>query len=191
MKYDPDIHHRRSIRLKEYDYSSAGVYFVTICTAGKTCLFGTVEQGIMLLNDYGRIVDEEWHRTGTLRPDITLDAFVVMPNHVHGVIVIHDPRRGTARRAPTSTFGKSIPNSLSTIVGAFKSAATRRINAIRDTIGAPLWHRNYYEHVIRDERDLQAVREYVTLNPMGWDKDEENPVVGARRAVPVPRPAYE
>lgn len=158
---------------------------MTICTAGKTCLFGTITQGTMELNDLGRIVDEEWHHTGDLRPDISLDAFVVMPNHVHGIIVIHDPRQGTARRAPTTAFGKSVPNTLSTIVGAFKSAASRGINAARTTPGAPLWQRNYYEHVIRDERDLNAVREYIVSNPAAWDKDEENPLVGARRAVPA------
>jgi len=185
MKYDPEIHHRRSVRLRNYDYSSSGVYFVTICTTGKACLFGTITQGTMQLNDLGRIVDEEWRHTGTLRPDITLDAFVVMPNHVHGIIVVHDPRRGTARRAPTTAFGSSIPRSLSAIVGAFKSAASRRVNASRNTPGAPLWQRNYYEHVIRDERDMNAVREYIVINPKGWDKDEENPSVGARRTVPA------
>jgi len=97
MQYDPKIHQRRSVRLHDYDYSSPGAYYVTICTEGKSFLFGRVVDGQMHRNNYGDVAQEEWFRSGKLRHDVVLDAFIVMPNHIHGIII----RRGTARRAPT------------------------------------------------------------------------------------------
>ena len=219
-RYDPDRHHRRSIRLPGYDYTQPGAYFVTICTHQQEPLFGNVVNGAMVLNEYGQIVEEEWRNTTQLRPYVTLDAHVVMPNHFHGIIWIAcdntgrgTARRGTTRRAPTAEqFGKPVAGSLPTIVRAFKSAVTKRINELRGTPGAPVWQRNYYEHIVRTERTLDAIRQYVTGNPARWALDRYNPtatdrdphaadlwrllqedaaMVGAQRAAPLRRPRKE
>ncbi len=164
MTYDPSKHHRRSIRLKDYDYGQPGAYFVTICTHRHVCLFGDVMDGTMCLNGYGRLVEEEWVQTEAIRPNVIMDVFQVMPNHVHGIIGIVDPEcgRGMARPAPTARqFGKPIQNSLSMIVGSFKSAVTKGINRRRGTPGTLLWQRGYYEHIIRHERALDGIRQYI------------------------------
>ena len=125
---------RKSIRLKAYDYTQAGCYFVTICTNMRICLFGEVSRGVMHPNQYGRIVEEEWLRTAQLRANVAVDVHLVMPNHVHGILWITGVRRGTARRAPTKErFGRPVSGSLATIVRSFKSACTRRIKEMRRT----------------------------------------------------------
>ncbi len=176
MRFDSDRHHRRSIRLKGYDYAQAGAYFVTICTQDRECLFGDIVEGTMWLNDAGQMVEDEWSRTSAVRPNVQLDAFVVMPNHIHGIICIADDGRGTARRAPTvERFGHPVRGSLPTIVRAFKSATTKHVNEMRQTPGVPVWQRNYYEHVIRDEYELDHIREYIVGNPARWEEDVNNP----------------
>jgi putative transposase len=143
-------------------------------TQNRECLFGHVLDGEMVSNDAGRMVAEEWMKSADIRNEIELEAFVVMPNHVHGIIVIDG--RGTARRAPTcERFGQPTVGSIPTIVRAFKSACTKQINELRGTPGAKLWQRNYYEHVIRDEDDLNRIRQYILDNPARWAKDENNP----------------
>jgi len=176
MDHRSKRYHRRSIRLKGYDYTQAGAYFVTICTYQRMCLFGEVVEGQMRLNELGEIVRDEWLKTAQLRPRVVLDAFVVMPNHIHGIIVLVD-RRGTLQRAPTTfeRFGKPTSDSIPTIVRLFKSAAARRINERRGTPGAPVWQRNYYEHIIRSEDSLVRIREYIAENPLRWHLDRENP----------------
>ena len=166
--------HRKSIRLEKFDYTQSGAYFVTVCSYEKF-LFGEIKNRIMRLNDFGVIVYEEWNRTSENRKEIVLDQFIVMPNHVHGIIGIIDDIVGTARRAPTSErFGHPVSGSLPTIIRSFKSAVTKRINEIRETPGAPVWQRNYYEHIVRNEDDLNDVRQYVIYNPAMWAKDENN-----------------
>jgi len=156
----PQKHHRRSIRLTGYDYIQPGAYFVTIVTQGRECLFGEVVHGAIDLSQAGKIAQEEWFKTGEIRPNVKLneDEFIVMPNHVHGIIWIMDKTDdvlvGAQRRcAPT----KVLPGSLGAIVRAFKSATTRRINALNDTPGAPVWQRNYYEHILRNQREWGAI----------------------------------
>ena len=174
---------RRSIRLRGYDYSQPGAYFITLCTETRKCLFGEISDGGILLSAFGRIVDEEWHRTIQIRPTVALDAFSIMPNHVHGIIVLNEPsgqeiRRGTMHRAPTpkfERFGKPISNSIPTIIRGFKSAVTQRINEMRGTPGSAVWQRNYYEHVIRNEIDLDEIRQYIVNNPFKWPEDENHP----------------
>ena len=130
----------------------------------------------MRLNAAGWIVQDEWTRTAVIRVRVILDAFIVMPNHFHGIILIEC--RGTLQRAPTlEQFGKPTSDSIPTIIRLFKSATTKRLNALRDTPGIPIWQRNYHEHIIRDESEFNRIREYVINNPAGWDKDEENPTV--------------
>ncbi len=177
MKYDPFKHHRRSIRLKGYDYSQAGAYYVTRVAQDRLYLFGEVWDGEMRLNEFGRIVAEEWLRTQSVRTNVELDEFVVMPNHFHGILVIASNLVGANRRfAPTTKTPRAPqPNSIGAIMMQFKSIVTKRINALRDTQGAPVWQRNYWEHVVRDEKDLNRIRNYIMDNPAKWDGDEENP----------------
>ena len=133
---DPQNHHRRSIRLKGYDYSQAGAYFVTICVQNRECLFCEIVDGQMQLNDAGKIVQEEWLRTGEIRPNVELDAFMVMPNHFHGIIVMHQDCRGTLQRAPTQNaptveqFGKPTSNTIPTFVRLFKSVIAKASTTI-------------------------------------------------------------
>lgn len=167
---------RRSLRLQDCDYSHAGAYYVTICTFERRCLFGEVRDGEMLLTRSGQIADEEWQRTALLRKNVKLDTYVIMPNHIHGVILILEERQeGTAAPCPYEPrFGNAVSNSLASIVGSYKSVVTRRINERRGAFQEPVWQRNYYEHVIRDEDDLNRVREYIVNNPICWGDDENN-----------------
>jgi REP element-mobilizing transposase RayT len=181
------VRQRRTIRLRDYDYSSTGIYFVTICTHGRACLFGEVIDGRVRLSEIGEIVREEWEKTAVVRSNLLLDEFVVMPNHFHAIIIIDnvgathrvaldDPateNRATHRVAPTSPG--LITRSLGAIVGQFKSAVTKQINLLRNTPGVPVWQRNYYERVIRDDRELAAIREYIAANPAWWSDDENHP----------------
>jgi REP element-mobilizing transposase RayT len=122
------------------------------------------------------VVEEEWLKTAEIRKNVELDVFVVMPNHFHGILVIVDKCRGTVHRAPTlEQFAKPTSGSLPTIVRYFKSAVTRRINELRGAPNMPVWQRNYYEHVIRNENDLDEIREYIVNNTLKWDLDSENP----------------
>ncbi len=239
MKYHPDKHHRRSIRLQGYDYSQPGAYFITLCTQNRECLFGEILNGEMRLNEFGVLVKNEWLKTGIIRPNIVIDAFVVMPNHLHGILIItgNDDGRGfrggggrgrdTLQRVSTTKsemesdtksdmesdmesdtesdtesdmesdtgmgtktieqFGKPTKNSIPTIVRLFKSTTTKQINQLRrDTLQRvstpmqrvsttpmqPLWQRNYYEHIIRNEIELNRIRQYIIDNPKKWKTDE-------------------
>jgi REP element-mobilizing transposase RayT len=180
QRSDSNQRSRRSIRLKEYDYSQAGAYFVTVCTHRKKCLFGEIAKGKIVLNAFGKIVGEEWIRTKQMRRGVDLDVFIVMPNHIHGIIILTGTpfsanRRGTMHRAPTpqfEQFGRPTANSIPTIIRGFKSSVTQRIIKILAIPGAPVWQRNYYEHVIRNEIDLEETREYIENNPLKWLQDE-------------------
>ncbi len=188
-RYDPDRHHRRSIRLKGYDYAQAGAYFVTLCTQGRACLFGEAVDGEMRLNARGEIVRQCWADMPIHFPRVALDAFVIMPNHVHGIIVLADDALVGARHAvplPNAVpvpshreqmerFGQPVAGSIPTIIRSFRSAVTYRLNALRGTPGTPVWQRNYYEHIIRNERAMIAIREYILNNPIQWAVDRENP----------------
>jgi len=195
MRYNPDIHHRRSIRLKGYDYSRAGVYFVTICAHGRECLFGEIEDSEMQLNDCGQIVAAEWIRSAEVRAEIELGEYVVMPNHFHGIAIIteEDDRCRGDRPVALDGFGRCMgdqcggdrpvaptvpgprPESIGAMMAGFKSAVSKRINAIRDTPGVTVWQRNYYEHIIRDEADYRRVAEYISTNPQRWVEDKLHP----------------
>ena len=175
MRYDPTKHHRRSIRLSGYDYAEEGAYFVTVVTHQRECLFGGIADGEMRIDRYGEVVRDEWLRSVQIRREIELDAFVVMPNHLHGIVVIRDV--GAHGRAPLPLAPHRPPRSLGSFVAGFKSAVTKRINRIRGTPGLPVWQRNYYEHIVRDERELDRVRQYIAENPLRWDQDPENPAM--------------
>ena len=177
------MNHRRSTRLRDFDYSQDGAYFVTICTWNRACVFGDIVQQEMQLNEDGRIVYREWQRTSQVRNNIKIDSFIVMPNHLHGIVIIDHGNgtlyshqgRGTLQRAPTREgFGKPVSGSLPTIIRLFKSTTTKQINLSRHTLGIHVWQRNYYEHVIRNEKELTETREYIINNPLRWDLDKEN-----------------
>src|SRR5215216_710218 len=138
MKYNPDIHHRRSIRLHGYDYTRAGAYFVTACTYARECLFGQIAGGEMRLNAYGEIALECWLAIPEHCPHVDLDAFLVMPNHVHGILVLVDAAIGRSHAPARERFGKPVSGSLPTIMRLYKAAVTRRIDELRDTPGAPV-----------------------------------------------------
>jgi len=169
-KYEPNIHNRRSIRLPEYDYSQDGWYYVTLCVLGNKCLFGKYTDGVIQLYQYGRIVEKCWKWLAQQYSYVHLDEYVVMPNHLHGIIII---RRGGSRTAQTGNMPKYKP--LSRLVGAFKTVSTKQVNIIRNTPGRKLWQRNYYEHIIRNEEELNHIRQYIIDNTINWRKDEENP----------------
>ena len=165
--------HRRSIRLKEYDYTQPGAYFVTIVAGERLCIFGEIVGGDVQLSQMGEIACKEWERLPHRFKHLRLDEFIVMPNHVHGIIVLDglsDVGAGL-RPAPTIVNRYGLPE----IIRAFKAFSSRRINELRGTPGTQIWQRNYYEHVIRNEYDLSEIREYIVRNPMKWDFDTENP----------------
>jgi putative transposase len=178
----PEGHHRRSVRLKGYDYAQPGAYFVTICTHGRVCIFGDVVNGEMIVNECGQRVTEEWLYTGLLRPDVVLDAFVVMPNHLHGIVIIMERDRGrgvlhTPFHDGTPDRGVNSPSrTVGAIVRGFKAATVRDINCLRGVpAGAPVWQRDYYEHVVRSAAGLGRIRAYIADNPARWLEDENNP----------------
>ena len=180
-KFDPQKHHRRSIRLPGYDYSQAGAYYITIVTHQRDCLFGKIENEKMILSDLGKIADECWRAIPDHFPLVELGAYVVMPNHVHGIIVITDNGRGAALLRPYTGPDENQnshkinvkPGSLGAIVRSYKSAVSYRIHKEHNATG--IWQRNYYEHIIRDDKDLQNKTDYIDANPMLWDEDENNP----------------
>ena len=190
MNYDPTRHHRRSIRLPAYDYAQAGAYFVTMVTHQRQCLFGEIVGGQMWLAAYGQVVSEQWLRSALVRDEIELDAFIVMPNHIHGIVIRRAQPSGVGAHGCTplpSSPPYRPPRSLGSLVAGFKSAATKRINEIRGMLGIPVWQRNYYERVIRDDEELNRIRQYTVDNPAHWEEDRENPNnVGAIREPPPP-----
>jgi REP element-mobilizing transposase RayT len=249
MIYDPQRHHRHSIRLQGYDYTQPGAYFITICAYQRECLFGEIQNGQMALNEYGRIAQACWEEIPRHFENVELDEWVVMPNHIHGIMVIVDVgtthsegatqqagtthSEGATQQAGTTHLEGAIqqagtthsegatqqagtthlegatqqagtthlegaiqqagtthsegathwvapakgppPGSIGAIVGQFKSVVARRINASRNMSGAPVWQRNYHERIIRNERALYAIRQYIQNNPLKWTLDRDNP----------------
>ena len=165
-------HHRRSIRLEGYDYSQSGAYFVTIYSYNREAMFGEIVDGEMVLSRYGRIVLTDWQNLPKRHSHIELDAFIVMPNHVHGIVVIKDiPVK--ADSGMVSETAKRTP--LPEIVRGFKTFSSRRVNRARRMVGIPVWQRNYWEHVIRNQEAFNRIHEYILTNPKHWQLDRENP----------------
>jgi len=177
MKYDPAKHNRRSIRLEGFDYAGEGAYFVTMCVHERHMAFGEIFDGEIQLNRAGEIVREEWLRSAEIRKEVRLDWFVVMPNHFHAVVwlVGADGVRPGVRLGPTPSAPTRSPGSLGSVMAGFKSVVTRRINEIRRTPGAAVWQRNYYERVVRDDDELNRIRQYIIDNPAQWALDRNNP----------------
>ena len=169
--------HRRSVRLSNYDYAKSGAYFVTICTANREPVFGQVVNGEMRLSGWGAIAADELLRGPELHPNLEMDAFVVMPNHIHAIWVIADDTangRGTMHRAPAKPwrrFGQSVAGSLSTFVGLYKAAVTRCVHRRPGCGHAVVWQSNYHEHIIRSPEEMQRIQQYVMDNPARWNED--------------------
>jgi REP element-mobilizing transposase RayT len=153
---------------------------VTLCTYQRECLFGDIDgAGKLTLSAAGQIVEEEWNRSALIRKEIELDAFVVMPNHVHGIVVITSTALGRVEaHCDVGAHGRAPlprrPRSLGAFVAGFKSTVTTRINAVDQMAGRTIWQRNYFERIIRNERELNATREYIENNPLHWALDDEN-----------------
>jgi putative transposase len=201
MGFDFNRRSRRSIRMKGYDYSKPGNYFITICTMNQECLLGEILAGKMILSAAGEIANSEWLRTSNVRPEIELDAFVIMPNHLHGIIIKHarrgdplgrtgdiaikdrasNPPPGTDKLDPLKPTDSLCcrdaptlePGTIGSIVGQFKSMSTKKIRET-DYLGFH-WQRNYYEHIICDRSELENIRKYILENPFNWQDDQENP----------------
>ncbi len=189
MTFDPDKHHRRSVRLRGYDYAQEGAYFVTVCLQGRACLLGDIDRE-MKLNDAGCMVERWWCELNHKFPTVETDACIVMPNHFHGVLFIVSTGRGDPMWSPSSTAGhedghppKGAPT-LGDVMGWLKTMTTNEyIRGVKQHGWPPfqgrLWQRNYHEHVIRDERELTRIREYVASNPARWAMDPENPAASS------------
>lgn len=217
--YDPAIHHRRSIRLSGHDYADGGVYFVTLCVADRRPLFGTVVNGRMALNDAGRVAAACWRAIPEHFPQVALDEWIVMPDHVHGILRIgrrgmacHAPsacRGGLACQAPAAPkFGRPIAGALGTIIGAYKAATTRGIRRTGLACQAPrcqtsmgchapaptaVWQRNYFDIIVRDDRALNNIRRYIRNNPAHWDTlryGELRFFMGNRKLLDLPMTAF-
>jgi putative transposase len=174
MEYIYKLHGRRSLRLKEYDYSSPGAYFVTICSYNWKSFFGTVRDEGLILSAVGRKAKTFFRAISEHFENITLDEHVVMPNHLHGIILIQNVGvQNFEPLQPHNAFQHMIPKSLGSIIRAYKSTVTRLCRS-NDHMYFK-WQRNYYEHIIRDEDDLNKIREYIQNNPLNWDLDIENP----------------
>ncbi|HEY9867056.1 MAG TPA: transposase [Candidatus Obscuribacterales bacterium] len=197
MPYNPQIHHRRSIRLKGYDYTQPGGYFVTICTKEKQCLFGDIVQRKMRFNSLGAIAFNTWQQIAEKFSHVELDYFIIMPNHIHGILIfneiIADPQSPVGAKRAVSLHQTSLseqeisskstqrphgaaPKSLGAVVGWYKSSVSKSINRICNNSGQGLiWQRDYYEEIIRDETALNTIRKYIIENPLRWEDDPEHP----------------
>lgn len=196
MTYNPEKHHRRTIRLKGYDYSQAGAYFVTVCTQNRECLFGDIVSGEMQNNSAGEMIQRVWNELPVKYSDVAIDEFIVMPNHIHGIIVIEgNDCRGEVSSPALSSSGLTTNPSIQKggdtppllvptigrIIAYLKYLSAKQINLFSNSTGTPLWQRNYYERIIRNENELNRIREYIINNPALWLEDENNPVNVNRR----------
>ena len=162
----------KTIRLTGYDYSQAGSYFVTICTYNRRLIFGDVVNGASNLNTFGRMVEQTWFDLVNHYPNVELDEFIVMPNHVQGIVVLQQYVEAGLKPAPTT---KQIKHGLPEIVRGLKTFSSRRINSVRGTPGTPLWQRGYHDHIIRNDNDLAQIRHYIRHNALKWADDRYNP----------------
>lgn len=167
-----DMPRRRSMRLQRFDYAENAAYFVTICAAERRCLFGEIEAGVTRLSAIGRMVEEAWRETAAHRPGVIPDTWVVMPNHFHGIVVLPGITKSASGTVLPSGPAR---NSLGAVIGEFKTAASREVIEFRLLSKGPLWQRGYHDHIIRHDRELDAVRKYILDNPARWADDPDHP----------------
>ena len=165
---------RRLIRLQSYDYSQDGAYYFTVCTFNRVCIFGNVADSAMHPNECGQAVMDVWNLLPHHFPHVHTHAFVLMPNHVHGILVFRDADDAASRNRVLMRRG------LPEVVGTFKSYSARAVNRLRDTRGQPVWQRGFYDHVVRTEGALARLSEYIVNNPLQWELDRENPTTRGR-----------
>jgi putative transposase len=174
---NPMRRNRKAIRLKYYDYSQAGGYFITVCTYSRKYLFGQVTSHQIMLNETGETVKRWWLNLGNKFTNIELGSCVVMPNHIHGIIIVTGKEVGAIHELPLQRDKIERRRMLiPKIIGYFKMNSAKHINRLFDATGHILWQRNYYEHIIRNENELNRIREYIQNNPLKWDLDRENPL---------------
>lgn len=186
-------HHRRSIRLPGTDYSVPGFYFITMCVQNRECLFGEIIDGEMRLNDIGKMIDVEWKKLHNRFHHITLDEYVIMPNHFHAIMNICPNVGAPLVGAPSTINTQNITNNanvwagtrpaptIGAMIGAFKSITTyEHTNGIKNhnwpRFNKKIWQRNYYEHIIRNDESLEKIRLYIKNNPAKWAEDHDNPI---------------
>ncbi len=216
MRYDPKRHHRRSIRLKGYDYSGAGAYFLTICTQNRECLFGKIVNGKMVLNDAGQAADECWRNIPHHFPHAVLDEYVIMPNHIHGIIFLKNtgavgaktmggnvgakytnvgtnvgaknfsPLRGRTHAPRAGIHPRGTSKTIGSIVRGFKIGVTKWMR--QNTHVKTVWQRNYWEHIVRDENELNRIRQYIIDNPAKWELDRN--YAGKQNTIRETMPRY-
>jgi REP element-mobilizing transposase RayT len=189
MKYNPNIHHRRSIRLKGYDYSQAGLYFVTICCQNMICCFGKIKNGEMILNDAGQMVEKWCAELSHKFSDIEMDTYIIMPNHFHAIIVNNGGNDGNTvgadlRVCPDilgehgeNILGEHIGSPLHAVIQWFKTMTTNEyIRGVKmlgwQRFNKKLWQRDYWEHIIRNEQSYQHIANYIMNNPVNWGNDK-------------------
>lgn len=190
-RYNPKIHNRRSIRLKGYDYSKEGLYFITICVQDREHLFGEVIDGEMVLNEFGKIAYKEWEETDKIRKNCALHEFIIMPNHIHGIIEIIFQNKTSNTSEDIGKF-KSPSQTIGSIIRGYKIAAIKKIK--EEIINSPstdelqfvptvnkiiqldfkIWQRNYYEHIIRNNYAYNNISKYIKNNPKKWEEDKLN-----------------
>ncbi|MFN0069925.1 MAG: transposase [Chloroflexota bacterium] len=188
---------RRSVRLPSWNYAWKGAYFVTAVTAQRALLFGSIQGDYVCYSSAGATVDEEWRRSREIRAEITLASYVVMPTHIHAIVWIASETNPEKSRDDADTVGATgrspaLPSrpkgpgarSLGALIASFKAAVTKRVNDRRGTPGAQIWQRSYYEHIIRDEQELNRIRQYILDNPSLWNDDPENPERVSSRSRP-------
>jgi putative transposase len=175
-RYNPAIHHRRSIRLRSYDYSQRGAYFITLCTDQRQHFFGEIEDGKMILSPLGQIIQNEWYKLPERWPHLELAVFQVMPNHLHGILVIHPTPFILPEELSVKEEWHKKP-SLGQVVGAYKSCA--KVKCIKwvalNDPGRQLglfWQRDFWDHIIRHDEAYENISEYIINNPANWQKDK-------------------
>jgi REP element-mobilizing transposase RayT len=167
-----------SARLPGWDYSANAEYFITICTANRECLYGSIENGEMSLSKFGEIVDVEWDKSFEIRKELFCEAFVIMPNHIHAILRIDNPEKThveTHEQPQKHGVAYRRPKSISSFVAGFKSAVTKQINEIRNTPKQPVWQTGLHDHIIRDDKGYNNIANYIANNPFKWDEDMYNP----------------
>jgi len=200
--YNPNLHKRKSTRLKGYDYSKEGNYFLTICCQDKECLFGDVVNGKMILNNIGEVVNECWLKIPNHFPKVKLKEYVIMPNHIHGIIELINDEKSVSNNTAVenlrvinlkaeneqllnfipiknsiiqNNFQKCTPRSIGSIIKGFKIGVTKWIrdkNNFEPILIESVWQRNYHEHIIRDNREYEKIVKYIINNPSKWEIDK-------------------
>jgi len=173
------VRERKQVRLRDYDYSQSGGYFITVCTYNREHLFGQVINYQMTLNEIGKIVKQWWLKLEDRFTSVKLENHVVMPNHIHGIIMVGEKENEVGAIHELPLRSGMMPRRqmlIPKVVGYFKMNSAKHVNRLRDAIGISLWQRNYYEHIVRNESELSRIREYIQNNPLKWDLDRENPL---------------